>query len=83
MGLSFSSKKKKKNQSQKRKRKRAVQIWAQFTVSALKGSGLPSLLHLKTEDQVPHQCLEAKGSPSLQHLRKRLSLNLVTAKLEK
>ena len=55
----FPSLKKKKIKA-KKKKKRSVQIWAQFTVSALKGSGLPSLLHLKTEDQVPHQCIEAK-----------------------
>jgi hypothetical protein len=36
MGLSLFKKKKSKP---KRKRKRSVQIWAQFTVSALKGSG--------------------------------------------
>jgi len=41
-------KKKKKKSQRKKKKKRSVKTEAQ-----LRGSGLPSLLHLKTEDQFP------------------------------
>ena len=44
---------KKRKRKRKAKEKRSVKTEAQFTVSALRGSGLPSLLHLKTEDQFP------------------------------
>jgi len=57
---------KRKRKAKKKKKKRSVKTEAQFTVSALRGSGLPSLLHLKTEDQLPISALRLRfTSPSI------------------